>query len=241
MYLFSFIYKGYKPLVSNYLCVYSIRRTRLTSTSIMGTSDWVADNWIASYATTSGMWTINEMTAATGHTLVVNTAGVIAANGIQYTSSAYPVVYLDEATGFTSGEGTEGNPYKLKSGNTPVVPTTYKDYISDVYINSWGNSLSGFAGKEINSFDKEGGALLFANETWGISSQYMIDQATIYSYNGIELTTFYQRTWIDDSSYHSRLSNYVFKRQINPDLGYIGGESILEQNNGTLRFVIIVK
>lgn len=219
----------------------SNRTTCIESKHIGEVSSCSSDNWLFPYASTSGMWTINEFTGTTGYTLVVDKSGNIAPNGIQYTASAYPVIYLDESMGFTSGDGRENNPFKLKTGSGPVISNNYKDYITNVYLNSWGNELSGFAGKEITSFDKDGGALLFANETWGIPSEYTIDQVTVYSYNWKELATYYQRTWIEDNTWHARLSNYVFKRHIAPDLDYIGGSDTLEQSGGTLRFLIIVK
>lgn len=199
-----------------------------------------AENWLYPYATTMGMWTINEFTALSGYSLVVNSSGSIAAIELKYPSHAYPVVYLDENIGFTSGDGTQSKPYKIKSNTSPIVSNNYRDYITNVYLNTWENELSGFAGREINSFDKTGGALLFANETWGIPSEYTMDQVTVYSFGGEELTTYFQRTWEEDNVWHARLSNYVFKRQVAPDLDYIGA-SALEQYKGSLRFVIIVK
>lgn len=232
-------------LISAIDYVYAIggskRTTCIESTHIGSVSSCSSDNWLFPYANPSGIWTINEFTGSSGYTLVVDTSGNIAPNGIQYTSSAYPVVYLDETVGFTSGDGSKNSPFKLKSGSGPIVSNNYKDYITNVYLNSWGNELSGFAGREIDTFDKEGGALLFANETWGIPSEYTIDQVTVYSYNWAELATYYQRDWVEDNTWHARPSNYVFRRHIAPDLDYIGGNETLKQNNGTLRFVIIVK
>ncbi len=218
----------------------SNRATCIESTHIGDVDTCKSDNWLYPYATASHMWTINEYTPDSNYALVVTTLGKITPNGIQYTSAAYPVIFLDENVGFTSGDGTEGNPYKLKSGNAPVVSNTYKDYITNVYLNSWGNELAGFAGKEITSFDKDGGAPIFANDTWGIPDEYTITQVTVYSYNWAELSTYIPNGSSDSGTWHSRPSNYLFKRHIAPDLDYIGGNETLEQNSGTLRFVIIV-
>lgn len=234
-------------LISTTDYVYAIggsnRNTCIGSTHIGDVDSCKSDNWLYPYATTSNMWTINEYTPDSSYALVVTTAGKIAPNGIQYTAAVYPVLYLHENVGFTSGDGTESNPFKPKEGSQTIISNNYKDYITNVYVDTWGNGLPGFAEKSITSFDKENGAFLFANDTWGIPSEYTIDQITVYSDAGTELTTYYQRTWLEDyeDNRHARLSNYEFKRQIAPDLDYIGGSEVLEQNNGRLRFVIIVK
>lgn len=214
-------------------------RTTCTE-SLSSVNSCSSDNWLYPYALTTGMWTLNEFTALSGYSLIVNSSGSIAANEIKYPSYAYPVVYLTENVGFTSGDGSVDKPYKIKTDSELVVSPNYKDYIINVYLNSWGNELVGFAGKEITTFDREGGALLFANDTWGIPSEYVIDQVTVYSYASKELTTYYQRDWEEDNGWHARLSTYIFKRQIAPDLNYIGNDT-LEQNKGSLKFVLIVK
>lgn len=218
----------------------STRTSCVESTHIGDVGSCATNNWLKQYASTSGMWTLNKFSEASGYTIVATTSGGLANNGIEYTSAVYPVVYLKEDVGFTSGDGTSAKPYRLKSGTSEIAPTPYTDFIIDVYVNSWGNSLAGFAGKKITSFDRTDGNELFNTSTWGIPSSYTIDQVTVYSYNWAELATYYNRTWIEDSGWHARLSNYVFKRQVSPDLDYIGS-SVLSENDGTLRYVIIVK
>lgn len=221
----------------------SNRTTCIESSHIGNVNSCNSDNWLYSYATTSGMWTINEFTGENGYTLVVNTDGNIAPNGIQYTSAAYPVIYLDETVVFISGDGTETNPYRIRGGSKPVISNNYTDYILNVYVNSWGNELSGYVGREITSFDKEGGALMFSNDTWGISDEYTIYQVVVYDYNDLkEAKTYYTNAgWTNNNGiYHERPSNYLFRRHLSPDLDYIGKDTI-EKNNGTLGFVIIVK
>lgn len=231
-------------LISTTDYVYAIggsnRDSCIQSKGIAEVSSCKADNWIYPYAETSGMWTINGRTDVSGQAYVVNTLGNIAPNEIKWTSSAYPVVYLDESVGFSSGNGTYDSPYNLKSNSQTIVSNSYKDYITNVYVDSWGNALSGFAGKEITSFDKTGGALLFNNDTWGIPAEYKITQVTVYSFNEAELASYQLSDAYDNGTWHGRPSSFVFKRQVAPDLNYIGSEA-LGQHNGTLRFVIIVK
>lgn len=201
-------------------------------------------NWLYPYVKATPMWTISEYTASSGQVLVVNSLGNIEPKQIIYPSNAYPAIYLDKNVEFIAGNGSASSPFKLKTNfkpsTTPVLPTYYEDYITDVYLNSWGNSIEGFAGTVITSFDRNDGAALFDNDTWGISSEYTIDQVTVYSYQWAELATYYQRDWEEDNGWHARKSDYVFKRQVNPDLEYIGSDT-LTQRDGTLRFLIIVK
>lgn len=214
-------------------------RSSCLTGSILDSGACKNNNWLYNYATTSGMWTLNRFSAQAGFVVIVGSDGNIANNSIAYGSSVYPVVSLDENAGFTGGDGTQGNPYRIKGNAQASANTTYKDVFT-VYNDSWGNILVGFDNKTLNAFDKEGGALLFSNDTWGIPSGYSISQVYVYDISDTwannPLAVYTKANWISDSDiYHERQENFVFNRN---NESYLS--SALATANGGLKFIVQV-
>lgn len=89
-----------------------------------------------------------------------------------------------------------------------------------------------FDGATVQRFDKSSGAKMFDNATWGIPDSHDVESVVVYDWNGAEKAT-YNRSELGE--------DYCFVRQAEPDLSKIGGQSVLGQNNGALRFVVRVK
>ena len=76
-------------------------------------STCTSTNWMKSILTPSYGWLLTPYSSNSNGALIVNSSGYLTLNHAYYAYGVCPVLYLGSELGIVSGDGSEGNPYRL--------------------------------------------------------------------------------------------------------------------------------